>query len=63
MGDPLRLSCDTPLSVKVGTKFHRQVAVAQSVQFTCKLKATEFVFVCEYEEPFLDVTLCRSCKN
>jgi hypothetical protein len=33
---------DTPLSTKVGTKFRRQVA--QSVQFACGLRATEFVY-------------------
>jgi urea transporter len=33
-------------STKVGTKFRRQVAVAQSVQFTCGLRSTEFVSVC-----------------
>jgi hypothetical protein len=33
-----------PLSAKVGTKFRRQVAVAQSVYFVCGLKAAEFVF-------------------
>jgi hypothetical protein len=30
-GDPLRWPRDTPLSIKVGTKFRQQVAVAQSV--------------------------------
>jgi hypothetical protein len=33
----------TPLSAKVGTKFCQQAAVAQSIQFTCRLKAMEFV--------------------
>jgi hypothetical protein len=32
-----------PLSTKVGTKFRRQVAVAQSIEFARGLKATEFV--------------------
>jgi hypothetical protein len=31
VGDPLRSPRDNPLSTKVGTKFRRQVAVAQSV--------------------------------
>jgi TRAP-type C4-dicarboxylate transport system permease small subunit len=31
VGDPPRWPRDTPLSTKVGTKFRRQVAVAQSV--------------------------------
>jgi hypothetical protein len=31
VGDPPRWPCDTPLSTNVGTKFHREVAVAQSV--------------------------------
>jgi hypothetical protein len=49
VGDPPRWQRDTPLSAKVGTKFRQQVAVAQSVQFVCGLKATEFVlFVCRY---------------
>jgi hypothetical protein len=30
-----------PLSAKVGNKIRRQVAVAQSADFTCRLKATE----------------------
>jgi hypothetical protein len=34
---------NTSLSANVGTKLHQQVAVAQSVQFACGLKATEFV--------------------
>jgi hypothetical protein len=34
---------DTLLSTKVGTKFRRQVAVAQSVQFARGLRATELV--------------------
>jgi hypothetical protein len=41
VGDPPCWPCDTPLSEKVGTKFRRQVAVAQSVYFICRLKATE----------------------
>jgi hypothetical protein len=41
-GDPPRWPRDTPLSTKVGTKFRQQVAVAQSVQFACRLKAMEF---------------------
>jgi hypothetical protein len=40
VGDPLH---DTHLSTKVGTKFRRQVEVAQSVQFACGLRATELV--------------------
>jgi hypothetical protein len=43
VGDPQRWPCDTPLSVKVGTKFRQQVVVAQSVLFACGLKVTEFV--------------------
>jgi hypothetical protein len=31
------------LSTEVGTKFRRQVAVAQSVYFAYRLRATEFV--------------------
>jgi hypothetical protein len=31
IGDPPCWPCDTPLSTKAGTKFLRQVAVAQSV--------------------------------
>jgi hypothetical protein len=38
---------DTPLSAKVGTKFRRQMAVAQSVSFACGLKATDCLFVCQ----------------
>jgi hypothetical protein len=34
---------DIPLSTKVGIKIRRPVVVAQSVQFACRLKATEFV--------------------
>jgi hypothetical protein len=41
--DPPRSSRDILLSTKVGTKFRRQVAVAQSVYFACGLRATEFV--------------------
>jgi hypothetical protein len=39
---------DNSGATEVGTKFRRQVAVAQSVYFACGLKATEFVclFVC-----------------
>jgi hypothetical protein len=33
-----------PSNHKFGTKFRRQLAVAQSVQFACGLKATELVF-------------------
>jgi hypothetical protein len=36
---------DTPLSTKVGNKFQQQVAVTQSVQLACGLRATEFVFI------------------
>jgi hypothetical protein len=43
--DPLRWPRGTPLSTKVGTKFRRQVAVAQLIMFACGLSATEFVFV------------------
>jgi hypothetical protein len=39
-------SCIYSLTTDVGTKFRRQVTVAQSVQFACGLRATEFVFVC-----------------
>jgi hypothetical protein len=47
----------TPLSTKFGTKFRRQVAVAQSVYFVRRLRATEFVClgVC------LFVCLCVMC--
>jgi hypothetical protein len=41
--DPPRWPRVTPPSVKVGTKFRRKVAVAQSVKFACGLKATEFI--------------------
>jgi hypothetical protein len=44
MGNPPRWPHDTPLSAKVDTKIRQQVAVAQSVQFACGLKAAEFVF-------------------
>jgi hypothetical protein len=43
VGDPPRWPRDTQLSTKVGIKFRRQVAVAQSVQFARGLRATEFV--------------------
>jgi hypothetical protein len=42
--DPPRWPRDSPLSAKVGIKFRQQVAVAQSIQFACGLKATECVF-------------------
>jgi hypothetical protein len=42
VGDPPRLPRDTPLSTKVGTKFRRQVTVAQSVWFARELRATEY---------------------
>jgi hypothetical protein len=42
--DRPRSQRDTPLSAKVGTKFRRQLAVAQSVYFTWEVKATESVF-------------------
>jgi hypothetical protein len=42
-GDPPHWQRHTPISAKVGTKFRRLVAVAQSVEFACRLKATEFV--------------------
>jgi hypothetical protein len=48
VGNPPRWPRDTPLSAEVGTKFRRQVAVAQSVYFACGLRATEF-FVCWVE--------------
>jgi hypothetical protein len=43
VGSPPRWPRDTPLSTKVGTKFRRQVPVAQSVEFARGLRATEFV--------------------
>jgi hypothetical protein len=43
MGVPPRWS---PQSTKVGTKFGRQVAVAQSAYFAYGLRATEFVLFC-----------------
>jgi hypothetical protein len=43
LGNPPRRPRDTILFTKVGTNFRRQVAVAQSVQFACGLRATEFV--------------------
>jgi hypothetical protein len=52
VGDPPRWPRDTTLFAKVGTKFRQQVAVAQSVLFTCGLKATEFVFC-----------FCRKCDS
>jgi hypothetical protein len=39
VGDPPHWPRDTTLSTKVGTKFRRQVAVAQSVSFACGLRA------------------------
>jgi hypothetical protein len=45
VGDPPRGLSDTLLSTKVGTKFRRQVAVAQSVYFVCGLRATEFILM------------------
>jgi hypothetical protein len=47
VGDLPRCQRDTPLSIKVGTKFHRKLAVAQSVELTCGLRDTEFVFLFE----------------
>jgi hypothetical protein len=44
-GDPPRRPRDTPLSAKVGTKFRKQVAVAQWVQFAFGQKSMEF-FLC-----------------
>jgi hypothetical protein len=44
VGGPPRLPRDTTLSTEVCTKFRQQVAVAQSVEFACGLKATEFFF-------------------
>jgi hypothetical protein len=44
VGDPPRWPRDTTLSTKVGTKFRRQVAVDQSVEFARGLRATEFAF-------------------
>jgi hypothetical protein len=41
---PLRWPRDTPLSSKVGTEIRRAVAVDQSVEFACGLRATEFSF-------------------
>jgi hypothetical protein len=46
VGDQPRWPHNTPLSTKVGTKFRRQVAAAQLVEFVSGLWATEFVFVC-----------------
>jgi hypothetical protein len=45
VGDPLRWPRDIPLSAKVHIKFRQQVAVTQSVYFTCGLRAMEFVFL------------------
>jgi hypothetical protein len=45
VGDPPRWPRNTPLSAKVGTKFRRQVAVAQSARFACRLRVTEFVLI------------------
>jgi hypothetical protein len=41
--DPPCWPRDILLSAKIGTKFRQKVAVAQSVQFACGLKAMEFV--------------------
>jgi hypothetical protein len=46
-GNPPPWPCDTPLSAKVGTNFGRHVAVAQSVQFACRLKAVEYRSYCK----------------
>jgi hypothetical protein len=48
VGNPPRWPRDTPLSAKVGTKLRRQVAVAQSVLFACRLKAAEFYVYCVF---------------
>jgi hypothetical protein len=48
-GDPPRWPGDTSLSTKVGSKFRQQVAVARSVYFARRLKATEFVLLCTEE--------------
>jgi hypothetical protein len=44
VGNPPIWPRDTPLSAKVGTKFHQQVAVAQSVYFACGLKRPRSLF-------------------
>jgi hypothetical protein len=48
---------DTPLSTKVGTKFRRQVTVAQSVQFDRGLRAMEFDFCVHHYSLMLYWTL------
>jgi hypothetical protein len=45
VGVPPRRLCDTPLSEKVSTKIRQPVAVAQSVEFACGLKVTEFLLL------------------
>jgi hypothetical protein len=58
--DPPRWPRDTPLSSKVGTIFRQQVAVAQSVDFACGLKATEFVlFIWEFFISFEFRSVCQ----
>jgi hypothetical protein len=53
------------LSTKVGTKFRRQVAVAQSVQFARGLWATEFVLfeVLWHISKFRFVVRVLGCKH
>jgi hypothetical protein len=51
------LTSDIPLSTKVGTKFHRQVAVAQSVYFARGLRNS---FVCLFVGGFLYFVYCNS---
>jgi hypothetical protein len=45
VGVPTRWPRDTPLSTKVGIKIGRPVAVAQSLDFACGLKATKFICI------------------
>jgi hypothetical protein len=54
-----------PLSIKVGTKFCRQVAIAQSVVFARRLRAMEFLvlycglYFCSYVFCFYnEIALC-----
>jgi hypothetical protein len=44
-----RYDCGT--NTKVDTKFCQQMAVAKSLEFTCGLKATEFVFLSVKDTP------------
>jgi hypothetical protein len=61
VGDPPRWPRDTPLSTTIGTKFRRQVAVAQSVLFACRLRATKFVCCLFHHLPYSLESKTRDC--